>query len=157
MVGPLSQRVHALGWHVQLHKTGEQIVTHAAMIERLPSAIVIDHMGRFPQPQGPAHPAFEVVRRLVDRGDVWVKISGAYLDSKTGGPAWEDVARSARALIAAAPQRLVWGTDWPHPTEREAKPDDAQFFDRLADWTPDEDTHRRILVDNPAQLYGFPK
>ena len=155
MIEPLSKRVQALGWHVQLHMTGAQIVEHAAMIERLPSAIVIDHMGRFPQPQGPKHPAFAVVCRLIDRGDTWVKIAGAYLDSKKGGPAYADVAQSARALIIAAPQRLVWGSDWPHPTERDVKPDDAQFFDRLAEWTPDEATRTRILVDNPAQLYGF--
>lgn len=155
MIEPLSRRIHALGWHVQLHMTGDQLVEHAAMIERLPSAIVIDHMGRFPQPLGPKHPAFALVRRLVDRGDTWVKIAGAYLETKTGGPAYEDVAHSARALIAAAPQRMVWGSDWPHPTERDVKPDDAQFFDRLADWTPDEETRRRILVDNPARLYGF--
>jgi predicted TIM-barrel fold metal-dependent hydrolase len=155
MIEPLSKRVHDLGWHVQLHMTGDQIVENAKMIGRLPSAIVIDHMGRFPQPQGPKHPAFAVLLRLLDRGDTWVKIAGAYLDSQTGGPDFSDVAQSARALIAAAPQRLVWGTDWPHPTER-VMPDDAQFFDRLADWTPNEATRVRILVDNPAQLYGFP-
>ena len=155
MIEPLSNRIHALGWHVQLHMTAEQLVENAAMIARLPSAIVIDHMGRLPQPLGPKHPAFSVVRRLLDRGDTWVKIAGAYLETKTGGPAFEDVARSARALIAAAPQRMVWGSDWPHPTERDVKPDDAEFLDRLADWVPDAQTFKRILVDNPVELYGF--
>jgi predicted TIM-barrel fold metal-dependent hydrolase len=155
MIEPLSQRIHALGWHVQLHMTGDQLVENAAMIARLPSAIVIDHMGRFPQPLGPKHPAFVFVRKLIERGDTWVKIAGAYLESKTGGPAYEDVAHSARALIIAAPERMVWGSDWPHPTERDVKPDDAEFLDRLADWTPDAPTFKRILVDNPAMLYGF--
>jgi predicted TIM-barrel fold metal-dependent hydrolase len=155
MVEPLARRIHALGWHVQLHMMAAQIAAHAAMIERLPCPVVIDHMGRLPVAQGASHPAFAVIRRLLDAGRTWVKISGAYLESRTGGPDWSDVAPSAKALIAAAPERMLWGSDWPHPTERGEKPDDAAFFDRLADWTPDEATRRRILVDNPREIYGF--
>lgn len=155
MIEPLARRVHERGWHVQLHMTAVQLVECEAVIRRLPCPVVIDHMGRLPVPGGASHPAFDLVRRLLDGGRAWVKISGAYLESKTGGPAWEDVAGAARALIAHAPQRMVWGSDWPHPTERAAKPDDAAFFDRLADWTPDEATRARILVDNPRNLYGF--
>jgi predicted TIM-barrel fold metal-dependent hydrolase len=155
MIEPLARRVHALGWHVQLHMTGDQVAQHAAMIARLPCPVVIDHRARLPVAQGIAHPAFAVIRRLLDAGRTWVKISGPYLDSASGGPAWDDVAPAAKALIAAAPQRMLWGSDWPHPTERGAKPDDAEWFDRLADWTPDEATRRRILVDNPRELYGF--
>jgi predicted TIM-barrel fold metal-dependent hydrolase len=155
MIEPLARRIDALGWHVQLHMMGEQIAAHAAMIERLPCPVVIDHRGRLPVAQGAAHPAFTVIRRLLDVGRTWVKIAGPYLDSQTGGPAWADVAPAATALIAAAPERMLWGSDWPHPTERAVKPDDAEFFDRLADWTPTEATRRRILVDNPCDLYGF--
>ncbi len=155
MIEPLARRIHALGWHVQLHMMGDQIAEHAAMIERLPCPVVIDHRGRLPVSQGAAHPAWAVIRRLLDAGRTWVKIAGPYLDSKTGGPAWEDVAPGAKALIAAAPERMLWGSDWPHPTERVVKPDDAEYFDRLADWTPDEATRRRILVDNPREIYGF--
>ena len=155
MVEPLARRVHELGWHVQLHMTGGQIAQQAAMIERLPCPIVIDHRGRLPVSQGAAHPAFAVIRRLLDAGRTWVKISGPYLDSATGGPEWADVAPAARALIAAAPERMLWGSDWPHPTEKAAKPDDAALFDTLAAWTPDEGTRRRILVANPCELYGF--
>jgi predicted TIM-barrel fold metal-dependent hydrolase len=155
MVEPLARRIAGLGWHVQLHMTADQLVAHAALLGRLACPIVIDHRARLPAGAGPEHPAFALVRRLLDAGRTWVKISGPYLDSRTGGPAWADVAGGARALIAAAPGRMLWGSDWPHPTEKDAKPDDAALFDRLADWAPDEATRRRILVDNPCELYGF--
>jgi predicted TIM-barrel fold metal-dependent hydrolase len=154
MIEPLARRIAPLGWHAQLHLTADQLAHHAAMIERLPCRIVIDHRARL-GPGGAAHPAFALVRRLLEAGRTWVKISGPYLDSRTGGPAWADVEAGARALIAAAPERMLWGSDWPHPTERDAKPDDAEWFDRLADWTPDEATRTRILVDNPREPYGF--
>lgn len=155
MIEPLARRIAGLGWHVQLHMTADQIVAHASIIERLPCRIVIDHRARLPAGAGSAHPAFAFVRRLLDAGRTWVKLSGPYLDSKSGGPAWADVAEGARALVAAAPERMLWGSDWPHPTEKSAKPDDAALFDRLADWSPDEATRRRILVDNPCEIYGF--
>jgi predicted TIM-barrel fold metal-dependent hydrolase len=155
MIEPLARRIAALGWHTQLHLRGEQIVAMAALIERLPGTLVIDHMGRLPQPGGAGHPAFAIIRRLLDAGRTWVKLSGAYLDTREGPPAYADATRVARAYVSAAPQRLVWGSDWPHPTERGAKPDDAVLFDLLGDWAGDEATRRRILVDNPASLYGF--
>lgn len=155
MIEPLARRVHALGWHVQLHLLAAQLVAMADMIERLPCTLVIDHRARLPAAEGIAHPAFEIVRRLLDRGRTWVKLSGPYLDSASGGPRYRDVAPAARALVMHAPERMVWGSDWPHPTEREAKPDDAALLDVLAEWAPDASTQRRILVDNPAALYGF--
>lgn len=154
MVEPLARRIEPLGWHVQLHLTADQLAGNAAMIERLPCRIVIDHRARLPA-AGPAHPAFALVRRLLDAGRTWVKLSGPYLDSRTGGPAWADVAEGARALAAAAPERMLWGSDWPHPTEKMAKPDDAALLDVLADWAPREGDRRRILVTNPCELYGF--
>jgi predicted TIM-barrel fold metal-dependent hydrolase len=84
----------------------------------------------------------------------WVKLSGAYVDSRTGPPKYEDSSLVARAYIQAAPHRLLWGTDWPHPSIK-IKPDDALLFDLLAAWVPDRVTLTRILVDNPAKLFGF--
>jgi predicted TIM-barrel fold metal-dependent hydrolase len=84
-----------------------------------------------------------------------VKLSGPCLNSELGPPAYSDVAPIARAWVAAAPDRLVWGSDWPHPTERGREPDDAALFAQLAEWVPDEATRTRILVGNPAELYGF--
>ncbi len=155
MIEPLAKRVRELGWHVQLHLRGDQIVAMAEMIERLPCTIVFDHMARLPQPQGLRHPALAIVKRLLDAGRTWVKISGAYLDSRTGSPTYSDLRPVAKALAEHAPERMVWGSDWPHPTERDTKPDDALLFDLLHEWVPHEPMRQRILVDNPARLYGF--
>jgi len=154
MIEPLSRRVADLGWHVQIHMRADQIVAAADLWPRLPSAIVFDHMGRLPQPDGIDHPAFAVIRRLIDAGRTWVKLSGAYLDTRVGPPTYADATKVAQAFVAAAPERLVWGSDWPHPTEQE-KPDDAVLFDLLADWIPNAATRRRVLVSNPETLYGF--
>lgn len=155
MIEPLAHRAHRLGWHVQLHLRADQIVAMADLIGRLPGTIVFDHMGRMPQPEGIHHPAFNILRRLLDTGRAWVKLSGPYLDTKEGAPRYADVAHVGRALAEHAPERCVWGSDWPHPTEPNVKPDDAVLFDLLAEWSIDESTRHRILVANPASLYGF--
>ncbi len=156
MLEPLSKRVNDLGWHVQIHMLGDHIAENADLLQRLPSPIVFDHLARIPQPAGVDHPAFALVLKLLDKGWTWVKLSGAYQDTKTGPPAYADVSKVAQAYVKAAPERLVWASDWPHPTEKaDAKPNDAILFDLLADWAPDEAIRNRILVDNPAALYGF--
>jgi predicted TIM-barrel fold metal-dependent hydrolase len=154
MIEPLSRRVADLGWHIQIHMRADQIAAAGDLWEQLPSTIVFDHMGRLPQPVGPDHPAFAIIRRLIDKGRTWVKLSGAYLDTKVGPPTYADATAVARAFAAAAPERMVWGSDWPHPTETQ-KPDDAVLFDVLADWVPDAATRQRVLVSNPQTLYGF--
>ena len=156
MIEPLSKRVHELGWHIQLHMLGDKIVEIADVLERLPSPIVFDHLGRIPQPAGVDHPAFRVVGNLLEKGRAWVKLSGAYIDSKSGPPAYADTTKVAQAYVKLAPERLVWGSDWTHPTEK-TKPDDAVLFDLLAEWVPSEAARQRILRDNPAALYDFPK
>ena len=155
MIEPLAHRVGRLGWHVQLHLRGEQIVAMASLLETLPGTVVIDHMARLPQPEGVHHEALAIVKRMLDTGRAWVKLSGVYLDSRTGSPRYADMKPIARALIAHAPERMVWGSDWPHPTERHTKPDDAVLLDLLQEWVGDEPIRRRILADNPARLYGF--
>jgi D-galactarolactone isomerase len=154
MLTTLAKRVNPLGWHVQLLMTGDQIVAHESVIRSLPTQVVIDHLGRIPQPNGMKHPAFAAVRRMLDGGRTWVKVTEPYEDSKLGPP-YADSSEVARAYVQAAPERILWGTDWPHPTQRSTKPDDALLVDLLADWAPDERTRRRILVENPAQLFGF--
>jgi predicted TIM-barrel fold metal-dependent hydrolase len=157
MVEPLAQRVHAWGWHVQLHWSADQIAAHADLLARLPCTIVFDHLARLPLPGALSHPAFDVVSRLRDCGRTWIKLSGAYLDSKMGAEGgYADTTGIARAWVRQAPERVVWGSDWPHPTEPAAsKPDDAVLFDLLSHWVPDEAVRRRVLVDNPALLYDF--
>jgi predicted TIM-barrel fold metal-dependent hydrolase len=155
MIEPLARRIQDCGWHVQLHLLASQIVALRPIIERLPGTVVIDHMARLPQPEGLAHPAWDIVKRLLDGGRAWVKLSGAYLDSRVGAPGYGDVLAVARAFVRHAPERCVWGSDWPHPTERAAKPDDAVLFDLLGEWAGTEERRRAILVDNPRALYRF--
>ena len=154
MIEPLAQRIAAFGWHVQLNMPADRIVANADLLRRLPTQIVFDHMGQFPLPMGLAHPAYNVIRSLVDRGRAWVKISGAYLNTRIGPPTYADATVIAQAYVKAAPERLVWGSDWPHPSPP-VKPDDAMLFDLLAAWAPEEATRNRILVANPEVLYGF--
>ncbi|ONG50239.1 2-pyrone-4,6-dicarboxylate hydrolase [Pseudoroseomonas deserti] len=154
MLRPLVAKIAPLGWHAQIHMTGPQIVEAEAILANLPCPIVFDHMARLPVAEGPDHAGFGVVARLLARGDVWVKLSGAYLNTATGAP-YADAGRIARAFVAEAPDRMVWGSDWPHVTEKTHKPDDAQLIDLLTDWAGSDAGAARILRDNPAQLYGF--
>jgi predicted TIM-barrel fold metal-dependent hydrolase len=156
MIEPLARRVNDLGWHVQIHMRGDQIVDAASLWDRLPCPIVFDHLGRLPQPAGVDYPAFAIIRRLIDQGRTWVKVSGAYLDTKVGPPSYADVTKVAQAFVKAAPERMVWGSDWPHPSAS-PKPDDAGLLDLLLEWAPDELTRHRILLENPQALYGFAK
>jgi predicted TIM-barrel fold metal-dependent hydrolase len=156
MIEPLSKRVDALGWHVQINMTADQIVAAKELWSRLPSAIVFDHMGHVPQPEGLSHPVFGVIRRLVDKGRTWVKLSVTYDNTKDGPPDYADITGVAQAYVKAAPERLVWGSNWPHPNETN-KPDDAALFDLMSRWAPGEATRNRILVQNPMALYGFAK
>jgi D-galactarolactone isomerase len=105
-------------------------------------------------PNGLQHPGLAAVRRLLDGGRTWMKVTEPYEDSWLGPP-YADTSEVAKAYIQAAPQRVLWGTDWPHPTQRGTKPDAALLLDLLGQWAPDESTRRRILVDNPAVLFGF--
>jgi predicted TIM-barrel fold metal-dependent hydrolase len=155
MIEPLAHRANRLGWHVQLHLRAEQIVEMAALIAGLPGTIVIDHMARLPQPEGLHHPAFGIVMKLIDMGRTWVKLSGPYLNTQTGAPRYADLKPVAMAYVERAPERCVWGSDWPHPTEPHVKPDDAVLFDLVQEWAPGEETRRKLLVGNPAALYGF--
>lgn len=157
MVEPLARRIADLGWHVQFNVLGEQIVAMADVLRRLPTPMVFDHLAN-PGPSGVDHPSHAIVRSLIDRGRTWVKLSGAYSNSRVGPP-YPDATRIAQAFAKAAPERMVWGSDWPHPgvVPMADKPDDALLFDLLAVWVPDEAMRNRILVQNPEALYGFPK
>ncbi len=154
MLEPLSRRIEPLGWHVQINMPGDLIARHRDILLRLPSPIVLDHVARIPQPEGIHHPGYQVVRELLDQGKTWIKLSAPYAVTKTGPPAYADIGQVVQALVRVAPERLVWASDWPHPTE-EIKPDDAALLDFFGDFMPDEATHDRIFVRNPELLYGF--
>ena len=155
MIEPLAQRIADYGWHVQLNMPCDKIVEHADMLRRLPTPIVFDHLGKPPEEQGIKHPSHAVIRDLLDQRRAWVKISGAYMNTLVGPPTYADATLVAQAFVTAAPERCVWGSDWPHPGPT-VKPDDAVLFDLLNDWAPDDATRHRILVTNPQALYGFP-
>ena len=158
MIEPLAKRVAGLGWHLQFNVEGEQIVELADLLRRLPTPLVFDHLGNPPVAAGIDHPSHAIVRGLVDKRRAWVKLSGAYSNSKIGPPTYPEATKVAQAFVKAAPERLVWGSDWPHPTmPNDDKPNDALLFDLLAEWAPDPATRHRILVQNPEALYGFAK
>src|SRR5215471_2621383 len=157
MIEPLSKRVNDFGWHIQINASPETVMEIMPVLEKVPSPIVFDHLAHIPEPDGINHPLFGKVRALIDKGKTWVKLSGAYADTKVGPPTYADSTAVAEAYAKAAPERCVWGSDWPHPGEREKKPDDAVLFDLLLAWAPDEKVRHLILVENPEVVYDYPK
>ncbi len=155
MIEPLAARICGLGWHVQLHARPEQLAALEPVLAALPCAVVLDHFARIPHPESVHHPAMAAVRRLLHSGRTWVKLCAPYLDSRTGSPRYADMKSLAMAFLKEAPERVVWGSDWPHPTEPHTKPDDAALLDVLQEWIGDEATRKRVLVSNPSALYGF--
>jgi predicted TIM-barrel fold metal-dependent hydrolase len=154
MVEPLAKRVANLGWHIQFNVNSRIILEIEPILRRLPTPMVFDHLGH-PGAAGIEDRSHKIVRELIDQGRTWVKLSGAYSNSKVGPPNYPEATPIAQAFVKAAPERLVWGSDWPHPGVPNNKPDDALLLDLLTEWVPDEKTRNRILVDNPATLYGF--
>lgn len=151
----LAARIKPFGWHVQLQMNGRTLPEHEAMLQALPVPLVIDHNGKFIDPVTTDHPAFRALLRLLSSGRCWVKASAPYETSKSGPPDYADVSTLARALIEAAPARVVWASNWPHGAVKGTKPDTRGLFRILEQWAPDARTRARILVDNPAELYGF--
>ena len=154
----VAQRIAPLGWHLQLLMPVEQLLALAPVLQRLPVDLVFDHFARITPAHVGKHPAHALVLSLLRDGCTWLKVSGGYLVSATHSvddPALDALAHS---VIDAAPERIVWGSDWPHATAsagRHPMPDDARQIDRLAQWAGDADTLHRILVTNPQRLYGF--
>jgi len=150
----LVDRVQPFGWHIVLHVDATDLPELAPLLDRMPCAYLIDHMGRVPTEAGLDQAPFRALLELQRDERCWVKISGAERLTADGRPPYDDVVPFARAIVAAAPDRVLWGTDWPHPNVR-AMPDDGDLLDLLADIAPDEATRHRILVTNPERLYDF--
>jgi predicted TIM-barrel fold metal-dependent hydrolase len=129
---------------------------HRATWAALPCPVVFDHLARVPKDNPLQDPTFAMVRTLLQQGRAYVKLSGFYNETKVGAPSYADRVVVAEAFAKAAPERVLWGSDWPHPTEQPDKiPNDAILLDLLAAAVPDETARNRILVDNPARLYQF--
>ena len=144
-------RVGDLGWHIVLHLDAEDIVTYANRIKRIPVPFAIDHMGRVKAERGLDQKPFKLLLDLLRNELTWVKVCGAERVSSTGRP-FRDAIPFAAALIEAAPDRILWGTDWPHPNVK-VMPNDGEAVDLFAEFCNDETVRRKILVDNPTRLY----
>ena len=148
----IARRVAPLGWHIQLYVEGETLLDMAPALAKLPVEVVIDHCGGVKAGLGLEHPQFQALLRLLDGGRAWIKLC-SYRASSAGQP-WSDTAPNVRALVARAPERCVWGTDWPHP-QMNPQPESGLLLDQFFEWVPDAAIRQRVLVDNPAKLYGF--
>lgn len=152
----LARQSRPFGWHPIVQFDGRRLPDASPTLRALEGDYIIDHTGKFLEPVSPDDPAFQELLRLIDRGNCYIKISAYYETSITGAPAYEDIGRLARPLIAHAPERILWATNWPHVSAKPgAYPDDAHMLDRLFDWAGDEATIEKILVGNPSRLYGF--
>lgn len=150
---PLSERIKQFGWNVQLHMSASQIAQHAAVIRALDCKIVIDHMGRLDPALGLNDPAYQFICEMIEKGNTWVKLSGPYLNTCSGEP-WADATKVARGIAGFAPERVVWGSDFPHVTEK-IKPDEFELTDMISAWFSTEKARHLALVTNPQDLYGF--
>jgi predicted TIM-barrel fold metal-dependent hydrolase len=148
------ERVQPFGWHIVLHFDAKDLPEHAALLDRMPCPYVIDHMARVPASAGLDQAPFQALLELMRDERAWVKISGAERLTADGRPPYDDVVPFAQALVAAAPDRVLWGTDWPHPNVRHM-PDDGDLVDLLADFIPDEAMRTQVVVANPERLYDF--
>lgn len=148
------ERVKAMGWHLILHLDATDLVEFQDLFKRIPVPMVIDHMGRVKAAAGLEQQPFKILLSSLKNEHVWVKICGAERVSSMGPP-FTDAVPFAQALIAAAPDRILWGTDWPHPNVGAHMPNDGDLVDLFAQMAPDPAMQRKILVENPARLYGF--
>jgi len=151
----LAWRIHDVGWDVELQMDGSDLHEVEQRLRDWPGRIVIDHIGKFMRTQILDQRGFKALTRLIDRDKVWVKLSAPYESSREGKADDPVVATLARALADWAPERMIWGSNWPHPTVLDDPPDDRTLLRLLSDWVPEEARRTRILLDNPAELYGF--
>src|SRR5689334_1084301 len=146
--------VEPLGWHIEIHVAGRGVVELEDFIRSIRTPVVIDHMARVNVDEGPDGPAMRTLRGLLDTGRIWVKVSGADRLSKLGAP-FSDVVGLARSLVEHAPERILWGSDWPHVNLHGPMPDDGDLVDFIGEIAPDDNTRRLILVENPTKFFGF--
>ncbi len=149
------EKIQPLGWHVVVYFDAEDLASLAPFLREIPVEVVIDHMGRVPVEEGTDSRAFALLHELLVGDDrFWVKISCPERLSKQGPP-YADVDPVARALLAAVPRRVLWGTDWPHPNMKSHMPDDGALVDRILAICDSDELRQQVLVTNPARLYGF--
>ena len=152
---PIAERIAPLGWNINLQIDGREFAQHAERLKHLPCRLVIDHIGKFlGGPVSTDHEAFAALRGVLDHGQAWIKLSAPYESSKSGPPAYADVAPLVHTLAQAYPQRCLWASNWPHPNIK-PEPDVGELCAWAEAAVGDAATWQRMLVDNPAGLYGF--
>ena len=151
----LEARIAPFGWHVEWLFPGKDILELMPVFKRLKVPMSIGHFAYQPATAGVRAPGFQALLELMRRGNTWIKISGANRVSATDLPPYDDVKPLAQALIAAAPERIMWGTDWPHPNKYVVNPNDGDLVDAFGDWVSDETMRKKIMVDTPATFYRF--
>ena len=150
----VASRIAELGWHVQLQLDGRELPHRLDELLALPTLLVVDHVGRFMPPVTPDHDAFGALLALIDTGRTWVKLSAPYESTLEDAPTFPSVSTLARALVAAYPERMLWASNWPHPGHVEPLTD-RDLLALTLDWLPNPTVRHRVLVANPADLYGF--
>ncbi|GAB3338870.1 amidohydrolase family protein [Chromohalobacter beijerinckii] len=149
--------IRPMGWHLMVQFNGRQLGDYLDELHKIEGEYIIDHIGKFMDPVPANDTRVDEILRLLDKGNAWFKICAGYEASVTGGPRYEDIGAIAKRVIAHAPERILWGSNWPHVgVPREQYPNDAELLDVLLHWAEPE-IQKKILVDNPAQLYGFMK
>lgn len=151
----LAARIAPFGWHIEFLFPGSDIIELMPVFTALKVPMSIGHFAYQPATAGVDAPGFKALVELMRRGNTWMKISGANRVSATDLPPYDDVKPMAHALITAAPDRIMWGTDWPHPNKYVANPNDGDLVDAFGDWVADETMRRKIMVDTPAGFYRF--
>ncbi|MFL9946547.1 amidohydrolase family protein [Paraburkholderia agricolaris] len=150
----MAARIAPLNWTINLQLDGRDIPQYEATLRRLPGRLVIDHTGKFLEPVRTDNEAFMALRRVLERNQCWIKLSAPYETSRSGPPHYEDVSILARALTRHYPERCLWASNWPHPNANPA-PSNIRLLDWLTDCAGSDSVTRKILIDNPAGLYGF--
>ncbi len=148
------ERVKPLGWHLVIHVNAEDVITYAEFFDAIAMDIVVDHMGRIPATEGVGQQAYKILLERMQRDNWWMKVCGSERISM--GPPFYDAVPFAQGFIEIAPDRILWGTDYPHPNIKKHMPNDADLLDLVPLIARDKATQKKILVDNPARLYGFP-
>jgi predicted TIM-barrel fold metal-dependent hydrolase len=151
----LCARIKPFKWHLEFLFPGKDIVELMPVFESLTVPMSIAHFAYQPASDGVKAPGFQALLELARRGNTWIKISGANRVSRGDLPPYDDVKPMAQALAEAAPARIMWGTDWPHPNKYKVNPNDGDLVDALGDWITDPAMLRKICVDNPARFYRF--
>ena len=154
MLARLAAKIHRFGWHIELLMHADEFPDMDRAFDDFPVDIVLGHLGYLRTEKGTEDPGFQALLRLMRRKKAWVKLTGPYRISSQPLP-YPDTIPFAHALLDAAPDRVVWGTDWPHVMMKGPMPNDGDLCDVLSAWAPDETLRHRVLVENPAGLYGF--